>query len=78
MSPTVGDQFEARTERLLGLTYDPQSAAVEVLLEDVDHLAFHPVEIWVIETGDGFISTMELVLADGTREIGGAYGAGQG
>jgi hypothetical protein len=68
-SPTVGDQFEARTERLLGLTYDPKSSAVEVLLEDVDHLVFQPVEIWVIETGDGFISTMELVRADGTREL---------
>jgi Uma2 family endonuclease len=70
LSPTIGDQFEARTERLLGLTYDPKSGAVEVLLEDqLDHLAFDPVEIWAIEMEDGFVSTLELVRADGTREL---------
>jgi hypothetical protein len=70
LSPTIGDQFEARAERLLGLTYDPKSRAVEVLLEDqLDHLAFDPVEIWAIEMEDGFVSTLELVREDGTREL---------
>jgi hypothetical protein len=69
LSPTVGDQYEARTERLLGVTYDPKSDAIEVLVEDVDHLVFRPVELWVIENDDGFIGTMELVRADGTKEI---------
>jgi hypothetical protein len=69
LSLRIGDQFEARTERLLGLTYDPKSDALEALLEDVEHLVFNPVAIWVIETDEGFISTMELVHADDTREI---------
>jgi hypothetical protein len=69
LSPSLGDQYEASTERLLGLTYDPRSDALEVLLEDVDHLMFRPAEIWVIEDDEGFVQTMELVGSDDTREI---------
>jgi hypothetical protein len=69
LSPVVGDQYEARTRRLLGLTYEAKTATIEVLLDDVDHMVYRPVELWVIEEADGFVSTMELVRADGTKEI---------
>ena len=69
MSPTLGDQFEARSIRLLGATYDPKSSAFELLLEDLDHLVFRPTEIWVIEEPGGFVSALELVRVDGEREI---------
>jgi hypothetical protein len=68
LSPTAGDQYEAQTERFLGLAYDPKRERLEVLLETMDHLVFHPVEIWAIET-DGFINALELVRADGAKEI---------
>lgn len=77
LSPTLGDQFEARPpQRLIGLAYDPKSDAFEVLLEDVDHLVFQPEEIWVVETEGDFISTLELVRADGTKEIVYVYRSG--
>jgi hypothetical protein len=69
VSPDIGDQFEAREARLLGLVYDPRSDALEVVLEGMDHLAFQPSEIWVIEEDDGFVTTLELVRDDGTREL---------
>jgi hypothetical protein len=71
LSPTLGDQFETRTARLDGLSYDPKSKAFEVAFEDpqVDHLVFEPVEIWVMEEDWGFISTLELVRPDGLKEI---------
>jgi len=69
ISPTLGDQFEISAVRLLGLAYDPKSQIFEVLVEDVDHLTFRPSDIWVLEGEPGFISTVELVKADGGKEI---------
>jgi hypothetical protein len=69
MSPTLGDQFEVSSARLLGLDYDPKENTFEVLLEELDHLVFEPTEIWVLEGEPGFISTIEIIRADGTKEI---------
>ena len=69
ISPTLGDQFEVSAVRLLGLAYDPKSRIFEVLVEDVDHLTFNPSEIWILEGEPGFISTVEVVTADGGKEI---------
>jgi hypothetical protein len=69
ISPTLGDQFEVEAVRLLGLSYDPKGSVFELQLDDLDHLVFEPVEIWVVEGQGGFISTLEVVHSDGTREI---------
>ena len=69
ISPTLGDQFEVSSVRLLGLDYDPKGETFEVLLENVDHLVFQPREIWILEGETGFISTIEVVLSDGGKEI---------
>lgn len=69
-SPRLGDQVYTVDARLQGLTFDPHDRLFEVLLERADHLSFDPVEIWVIEDEKtGFVSTVELVLRDGTKEI---------
>jgi hypothetical protein len=69
ISPARGDQLEASVMRLEGLAYDPRGRTFQVLLEDLDHLMFDPAEIWVIEQDGGFISTIELVAADGGSEL---------
>ena len=69
ISPAFGDQIEEAAARLLGLTYDPKSEAFEVLLEDVDHLVFHPSEIWILEGEPGVLATIEIVTPDGGKEI---------
>lgn len=70
VSPDVGEQFSTRDVTLRGITYDKKSQALEVVLEGEDHLVFRPVEIWVVQNeADGFIDTIDLVRADGTKEI---------
>src|SRR5262245_15833697 len=69
LSPVLGDQYEANVVRLMGLVYEPRSNAFQVLLEDVDHLVFHPSEIWVIEEEGGFVSAVEVVRPDESKEI---------
>ena len=69
LSPELGDQVEAGGARLLGITFDPKSKSLEILLENVDHLVFEPKEIWVMEENDGFIPGMEVVRRDGNKEI---------
>jgi hypothetical protein len=69
MSPTLGDQFEVSSARLLGLDYDPKEKTFEVLVEDLDHLVFEPTEIWILEDASGLLSTIEVVQADGTKQI---------
>ena len=69
ISTTLGDQFETSAVPLLGLTFDPKSEALEVLLEGIDHLIFHPTEIWVMEGEPGFVATLEIMRADGGKEI---------
>jgi hypothetical protein len=69
MSPTLGDQFEVSSARLLGLDYDPKEETFEVLVEDLDHLVFAPSEIWILESEPGFVSTIEVVQTDGTKQL---------
>src|SRR5262249_8354626 len=70
LSPDVGDQREGSDMRLEGVSYDPKSQEIELLLEEaVDHLVFEPTAAWVIEEEGGFVSTLQLVRRDGTREI---------
>ncbi len=69
LSPTLGDQFEVEGVRLLGVSYDRKSDVLEVLLKNMDHLVFQPKEISAIEEGDGFLSGIEIVRGDGTKEV---------
>jgi hypothetical protein len=69
ISPRVGDQYEVTTVPLLGLSYDPKGETFEVLTEDIEHLAFAPIDIWVIEDDEGFPTTISLTRPDGTKEL---------
>jgi hypothetical protein len=70
VSPEVGDQFAVKDARLLGVAYDSKSSVLEVDVEGIDHLVFRPVDIWVVEDeADGFLETIDLARADGTKEI---------
>ncbi len=69
LSPLLGDQFEVDRVPLLGITYDPKSDALEVLLKNLDHLVFKPKAISAVEEKDGFLSGIEIVRGDGTKEV---------
>lgn len=74
LSPALGDQYVAKGDRLNGITYDPRTNALELSLgfprEDLRvHRITAPQEVWVVEEPGGFISSIEIVRADGTREV---------
>jgi hypothetical protein len=69
LSPGLGDQFEVEGAELLGISFDPKSRAIEVLLKNMDHLVFQPKEISAIEEDDGFVSGIEIVCGDGVKEV---------
>ncbi len=69
INPRLGDQLESDYARVIGISYDPKDNVFEVALEGVDHLVYHPKEIWVIEEDNGFVRTIEVVREDGTKEI---------
>jgi hypothetical protein len=68
-SAVLGDQIEASAARLVAVTYDPESSAVAMQVEASHEMVFHPEEVWVIEEEGGFVSALELLDAEGTKEI---------
>lgn len=69
VSASLGDQVEVDAAHLFGISYDPKRKTLEVLLDRVDRLVYQPKEIWVVEEGDGLLSSIEIVREDGTKEI---------
>jgi hypothetical protein len=69
VSPATGDRREAQEVRLTAVEYDPRSQALEVALQGLDHLVYHPTEIWVIEDDGDVLATIELGRRDGTKEL---------
>ena len=69
MEPTIGDQRVAEGVRLLGVTYDEHAKTLEVALEPGDHRVYEPKEVWAVEEEDGFVSAIEVIRRDATKEI---------
>lgn len=68
-SLAIGDQIEAEWLPLLGITYDPKSDVVEVVLEGLDHMIHHPREIYVDQEVGVGLKSMEVVDQDNVRQI---------
>lgn len=64
----LGDQVQAEWLPLIGVTYDPKDDIVEVALEGIDHLIYHPREIY-LDNGSGTLTSLEIVDAEGTKQI---------
>jgi len=65
----IGDQVEGEGVRLIGITYEPRTRDLEVELESGGLHSYKPKEVWAIEEDDGFISAIEIVRDDDTKEI---------
>ena len=66
----LGDQYVAEGARLVGITYDTGSGALEIELEGGDHRRFDVGELWVVEEPDGFVSALEISGPEGgVREV---------
>lgn len=65
----IGAQVEARAVPLLGLAYDRKDDLVEVALEGLDHLIYHPRELAAREEDNGLISIRVVDRDDVTHII---------
>lgn len=64
-----GDQVAAEGVHLLGITYDPRTAAIEFALEHGDSRTYRPKEVWAVEEDDGFIQAVEIAGEGDVKEI---------
>lgn len=64
-----GAQPETSWVPLSGITYDRKGDLLEVLVENMDHIIFHPDEIYVDVTEDDVLTSLEVVHVDGTKEV---------
>lgn len=64
----LGNQIAAEWLPLLGITYDPKSDIVEVVLEGLDHMIHHPREVYV-DVEAGGLTSVEVIAEDDERQI---------
>ncbi len=69
LKPELGDQYAAHGARLIGITYDPRISTLELEVDSGDHRVYAPEAVWALEEPDGFISALEVVAPDRTREV---------
>jgi hypothetical protein len=69
LEPELGDQYTAHGARLIRITYDPRISALELAVGSGAHRVYAPEAVWALEEADGFISALEVVSPDGTREV---------
>jgi hypothetical protein len=64
----LGFQTEARRLPLIGMSYDPKSDLLTLLVGDLSHMIHAPRELYVDEEPLGLIA-FQIVDADGVRQI---------
>ena len=69
LNPELGDQYVAEGARLRGITYEPAENILEFELDAGDHRVVEPKEVWTVQETDGFVSSIEVVRKDSTKEI---------
>jgi hypothetical protein len=67
-SLALGSQIEANWLPLLGVTYEPRTDMLEIVLEGLDHMIQKPAEIYVDHTVTS-LSSMEIIDSDGVRQV---------
>jgi Family of unknown function (DUF5335) len=68
VSLQIGFQPEARRLPLIGISYDPKSDVLELLLGELEHLIRAPREFYVDEEPLG-ITSLQIIDAEGVRQI---------
>lgn len=63
-----GAQPETSWVPLRGITYDRKSDLLEIIVDRMDHLIYHPNEIHIDEMDD-VLTSLEVLRRDGTQEV---------
>ena len=69
IEPEMGDQRAVEGVRLQGVTYERDTNTLEFELDSGDHRVYGPEEVWTVEDEDGFVSAIEVVKSDASKEI---------
>lgn len=69
VSLDLGDQIEAEWTPLIGITYDRKDDLIEIALDELDHLIRSPRELFLDYAVGGIVAAIEIVDADGNRQI---------
>ena len=64
----LGDQITAEWIPMLGITYDSKDDLLDVALDRLDHLIWHPKEI-VVEEGPTGVMSVAVVDKEGVRQV---------
>src|SRR5690242_10351674 len=64
----TGDQIVAGWIPITGVTYDSRNDLLDVALDRIDHLIYHPHEI-VVEEGTAGLMSIAVTAEDGSRQI---------
>lgn len=68
MGLNLGDQTQAESKVLLGITFDHKGDLLEIAMEGLDHIIHKPTSIAVLEATDG-LSSLEIVDSEQRRQI---------
>ena len=69
LSNELGAQPETGWVVLQGISFDPKGDTLDIRVEDLNRMIWHPAKIYIDEYEDGWITSMEIVEADGTKDI---------
>ena len=67
-SRDFGVQVETRSLPVVGLVYDPKSDVIEIMLEGLEHIVFHPYELYV-DYGPAGIESLGIIDHYGVWQI---------
>lgn len=69
LSEETGAQPETRWLVLQGISFDPREDALDIRLESLNRMIRHPRHIYVDEDDSGWITSMQVIAGDGTKDI---------
>lgn len=69
----LSDESEAQPETgclvLKGISFDPKGDTFDIRVEDLNRMIWHPSQIYVDEEENGWITSIEIIEQDGTKNI---------
>lgn len=69
LSDKIGVQPETQWTLLKGISYDPKDDVLDISVDKLNRLISHPMEIFVDQDDDGWLTSLEVIEKDGTRDI---------
>lgn len=69
LSNDSGAQPQTRWLVLEGITYNDKDDLLDIRVEDLNRMILSPKEIYVDEDPDGWITSIEIIEEDGTKDI---------